>query len=100
MFVVWATDKEPETNKLGIKLLQGVAYGTGVGFAYGLWDANRDSGLISQRRGLLPVRCNSAPAHSCPGRGLSASTGDRGTWDKTLLIQCQVLNKHVPTLGQ
>ena len=34
MFVVWATDKEPETNKLGTKLLQGVAYGTGVGFAY------------------------------------------------------------------
>ena len=53
MFVVWATDKEPETNKLGNKLLQGVAYGTGVGFAYGLWDDNRDSGLISQRRGLL-----------------------------------------------
>ena len=69
MFVVWATDEEPETNKLGNKLLQGVAYGTGVGFAYGLWDANRDSGLVSQRRGLLQydaivLRLTVAPAEA------------------------------------
>ena len=53
MFVVWAAGEEPETDKLGTKLLQGLAYGTGGGLAYGLWDANRDSGFISQRRGLF-----------------------------------------------
>ena len=44
MFVVWAAGEDPETDKLGTKLLQGVAYGTGGGLVYGLWDANRDSG--------------------------------------------------------
>ncbi len=84
MFVVWATDEEPETNKLGTKLLQGVAYGTGVGLAYGLWDANRDSGLISQRRGLLQYdakvhRLTVAPAEAflppleTEGRGIKLS---------------------------
>jgi len=84
MFVVWATDEEPETNKLGTKLLQGVAYGTGVGLAYGLWDANRDSGLISQRRGLLQYdakvhRLTVAPAEAFlsplenEGRGIKLS---------------------------
>ena len=53
MFVVWATDEDPEVDKLRTKLLQGLAFGTGGGLAYGLWDANRDSDFISQRRGLF-----------------------------------------------
>ena len=53
MFVVWATDEDPEVEKLRTKLLQGLAFGTGGGLAYGLWDANRDSDFISQRRGLF-----------------------------------------------
>ena len=78
MFVVWATDDDPEVDKLGTKLLQGLAYGTGVGLAYGLWDANSDSGSISQSRGLFQYDSSEHRLSIVPAETFIHSFGNHG----------------------
>jgi hypothetical protein len=61
--------------------------------------------LLAQSRYMFiqKLALNKESFIPCPpvsSGGRKASVGDRGAWDKTLLIQCQFLNKHVPALGQ